>query len=158
MEPKVQNVQPVNKPVAQPKAQFAAVPFTESEIKYGLWRAVACTKNGAQANDAGEALLRMFVLNGDADKALEAATAIQAVKADILDASRFELEAAKPVTKGGGKIALRVSFKVTGAEIKARAAAIITLASTAKQPTILEQSARNAQPRKSGNLAAGLLK
>jgi hypothetical protein len=158
-------MEPVSKVTTHAPAAVAANPvktpvvYTTSEIKYGLWHAESCTKNG-QPNSAGETLLRMFVLNGDSGKSLEAAQAVMQASKDILDGSKFVLIASKPVTDDTGVIqetAQRIRHSLTGAEIKARAAALVAAAATEKDPEILFKSDKVRQPASKKNLAAGLV-
>jgi hypothetical protein len=132
--------------------------YTASEIKYGLWRAETCLKNG-QANAAGEVILRMFVLNGDSGKSLEAAQAVMAASKDIQDKAVFVLTASKPVVDPDGVIqetAQRIQHTLTGAEIKARASALVAAAATEKEPVYLFKSDKVKQPASKKSLVAGL--
>lgn len=138
----------------------APVIYTSSEIKSGLWRDETCFKND-QPCKAGPILMRLFVLNGDADKALAVAETVVASSKDILDSSKFVLIASKPVMNSDGttqEMALRIRHTITGAELKARALAIVNLAKTEKEPTVLFKSEKARQHSGLGkNLAAGLI-
>lgn len=143
-------------PAVTPKA---VVIYTSSEIKYGLWHAESCSKNG-QPSTAGEVLLRMFVLNGDSGKSLEAAQAVMGASNDILDKSTFVLIASKPVVDADGVIqetAQRIRHTLTGAEVKARAKALVAMAATEKNPDVIFKSEKVRQPVSRKNLAAGLI-
>lgn len=155
----------VPQPVKQAEARVIAqattpVIYTSSEIKSGLWRDESCFKND-QPSKTGPILMRLFVLNGDADKALAVAETVVSSSKDILDSSRFTLTASKPIMNVDGttqEVAMRIRHTITGAELKARALAIVNLAKTEKEPTVLYKSEKTRQHSGAGkNLAAGLI-
>jgi hypothetical protein len=144
---------------AAPQVNLDGITFTTSDIKSGLWHAHSCTKNG-KLNGSGELMLRMFVLNGDADKSLEAAKELQAVGDKLDDKAQFVLVAAKPVKDDAGvlqEIAQVIRHTRTGAELKARAAAVIALAATEREPEVIFKSEKVRQVTGRKSLAAGLL-
>jgi len=150
----------VKGPAAKPAKLTKVILFTTSEIKYGLWKYLVSMKNGQEAPTAGETLVNLFVLNGDSDKAVSTAKDVVAAKDKILDATAFVFEAAKPVTEKTGvhqEVAWHIQLSVTGAEVKARAAAILQLKATERTPITLEKSDKTTVKASKGNLAAGLI-
>lgn len=153
-----QNAVQPKAPVQIAKAEDPII-FTASEIKSGLWRAISCQKNG-QDSSGGDILLGLFVLNGDAAKAVEVAEWVTAHAEQIKNTSAYTLVAAKPIMDEKGEhqeLARKISVQVTGSEMKARATAILALHNTEKEPVVLFQNTRARQPRSKGTSALGLL-
>lgn len=150
----------LNKAKARVNAQASPIVFNGSQIKYGLWKPVECSKNG-EDNSSGELLLRLFILNGDAGKSLEAANAALALGDQLDLTGKFTLIAAKPIVDEKGEkqeLAQKVRLTVTGAEVRARAAAIVALAETERETEVLYQAPESKVKAKKGSLAAGLAK
>ena len=100
------------------------VKFTPSDSDYGLWKALSAFKGQTDlGSGTAEVLTQLFVLNQDSEKARTTAALILAEKAAIDVKSTFTARAGK----SNGKV---VEFQVTGAQILAKAEAIVLIGRT----------------------------
>jgi len=125
--------------------------FSKSDEKYGLWVPQGCKVNKVLADGVDLIVMQLFVLNADSAKALEAANMVVSVAAKMPDNTSYELEAGKAT-------GLKVRLSVTGAEVKARAAAIIQLHNSDRGYTVLAEGTKKSAVRKSSvSKVAGLI-
>ena len=126
--------------------------FSASESKYGLWKALGAKVNGAPTDGVDETVMQMFILNQDSDKARETAALVLGIAAQIAPTAKFVIEAGK----SNGLVA---RLTVTGAQVIAKANAIVQLGKTNVAYEIVHAGVAGSKSAKApkGNKLAGLI-
>ena len=142
--------------------------FTLSSTKYGLFEVTP--DSPIKADEGGELALRLFILNADSEKAVNASTSLIEAVAKLAPAAKkaFLLKVvivivAKPkadikATIATDKADVKLRLTVTGEKMLERAKAIIALRTSDVKPETLQAASKTGTRKMGEGLAAGLMR